>query len=53
MSTENGHTDGNGNGHATTRTPGIAEVRGPLGIGSASLVGKVALVTGSGEYQLP
>jgi hypothetical protein len=50
MSTENGHA--NGNGHATTRTPGIAEVRGPLGIGSASLAGKVALVTGSGEYQL-
>jgi tetrahydroxynaphthalene reductase len=51
MSIEKGHS--NGNGHATTRTPGIAEVRGPLGIGSASLAGKVALVTGSGEYQTP
>ncbi|RDW59763.1 tetrahydroxynaphthalene reductase [Coleophoma cylindrospora] len=29
--------------------PGIADVRGPLGLGSASLEGKVALVTGSGR----
>lgn len=42
----------NGNGHvdaAPEETPLISRVRGPLGIGSASLQGKVALVTGSGE----
>lgn len=27
-------------------------VNGPLGLGSASLAGKVALVTGSGEFQI-
>lgn len=42
----------NGNGHVDAvpeETPLISRVRGPLGIGSASLQGKVALVTGSGE----
>ncbi|KAK0121480.1 hypothetical protein ONS95_009774 [Cadophora gregata] len=58
----NGHVNGNasydevvpitnGNGHATetASTPVISTVRGPLGIESASLKGKVALVTGSGR----
>jgi tetrahydroxynaphthalene reductase len=39
----NGHT----NGHAAAE-PEITRIRGPLGLGSASLAGKVALVTGSG-----
>ncbi len=46
----NGHVTApveNGNGHATT--PAISTVHGPLGLGSASLHGKVALVTGSGQ----
>lgn len=43
------------NGNESAATPavaaplGIADVRGPLGLGSASLHGKVALVTGSGK----
>jgi tetrahydroxynaphthalene reductase len=52
----NGHTNGHAevaevpaaaNGHASTE-PEITRIRGPLGLGSASLAGKVALVTGSG-----
>ncbi len=48
----NGHSNGNGhaapaNGHAHVE-PAITTVNGPLGIGAASLQGKVALVTGSG-----
>lgn len=49
----------NGNGNVTetapapvaapASTPLISTVRGPLGIESASLKGKIALVTGSGE----
>ncbi|PVH86741.1 putative Tetrahydroxynaphthalene reductase [Cadophora sp. DSE1049] len=49
----------NGNGHVTetapapvaapASTPLISTVRGPLGIESASLKGKIALVTGSGR----
>ncbi|CZT06473.1 probable tetrahydroxynaphthalene reductase [Rhynchosporium agropyri] len=39
-----------GNGNAVTEEePLISRIRGPLGIGSASLEGKVALVTGSGR----
>jgi len=38
----------NGNGHARVE-PAITTVNGPLGIGAASLQGKVALVTGSGR----
>lgn len=59
----NGHlaaTNGNGNVTETApapvatpaapaSTPSISTVRGPLGIGSASLQGKIALVTGSGR----
>jgi tetrahydroxynaphthalene reductase len=54
----NGHTNGhaapavpevsapaNGSAHVE---PEITRIRGPLGLGSASLAGKVALVTGSG-----
>jgi len=55
----NGHTNGQAvpavaevqapaNGHAHVE-PEISRVNGPLGIGSASLQGKVALVTGSGR----
>jgi tetrahydroxynaphthalene reductase len=57
----NGHTNGHTNGHAapvaevpapanghTAVEPEITRIRGPLGLGSASLAGKVALVTGSG-----
>ena len=57
-----GHTNGHTNGHAAPvvpegsapangvahEEPEITKVRGPLGLGSASLAGKVALVTGSG-----
>ncbi|KAK2629383.1 hypothetical protein QTJ16_000203 [Diplocarpon rosae] len=43
----------NGSSHvdapAVAAPLGIADVRGPLGLGSASLAGKVALVTGSGR----
>ena len=35
----------NGTAHVE---PEITRIRGPLGLGSASLAGKVALVTGSG-----
>jgi tetrahydroxynaphthalene reductase len=35
------------NGRASTE-PEITRIRGPLGLGSASLAGKIALVTGSG-----
>jgi hypothetical protein len=31
-------------------TNGFATVKGPLGLASASLDGKVALVTGAGEF---
>jgi hypothetical protein len=41
----NGHSNGNGHAHVE---PAITTVNGPLGIGAASLQGKVALVTGSG-----
>ena len=59
----NGHTNGHTNGHAApvaevpapapanghaAAEPEITRIRGPLGLGSASLAGKVALVTGSG-----
>jgi tetrahydroxynaphthalene reductase len=57
----NGHTNGHTNGHAAPVAevpapanghaavePEITRIRGPLGLGSASLAGKVALVTGSG-----
>jgi len=40
-------SNGNENGAAPAR--GVAEVSGPLGVESASLKGKVALVTGSGR----
>lgn len=43
------HANGNG-ASITAETPIISTVRGPLGIGSASLQGKIALVTGSGKY---
>jgi tetrahydroxynaphthalene reductase len=53
----NGHNNGHtapvaevpapANGHAAVE-PEITRIRGPLGLGSASLAGKVALVTGSG-----
>ncbi len=39
-----------GNGHAAAE-PEITRIRGSLGLGSASLAGKVALVTGSGTCQ--
>ncbi|KAI9055408.1 hypothetical protein LZ554_000362 [Drepanopeziza brunnea f. sp. 'monogermtubi'] len=45
----NGSANGNGNAATATTPLGIADVRGPLGLGSASLAGKVALVTGSGR----
>lgn len=45
MSTANGTNGTNGNAAPT----GVAYVNGPLGIASASLEGKVALVTGAGE----
>lgn len=45
--TENGNSNGNSNGHAPV-VRGVADVVGPLGLGAASLKGKVALVTGSG-----
>jgi hypothetical protein len=58
----NGHSNGHSNGHAAPAVPEVSapangsahvepeitRVRGPLGLGSASLAGKVALVTGSG-----
>ncbi|PMD40780.1 NAD(P)-binding protein [Hyaloscypha variabilis F] len=59
----NGATNGATNGHAAPVVPEVAapangsthvepeitRIRGPLGLGSASLAGKVALVTGSGR----
>jgi len=59
----NGHSNGHSNGHEAVAEvqaptpangharvePEITRVNGPLGIGSASLQGKVALVTGSGR----
>lgn len=45
MSTANGTNGTNGNAAPT----GVAYVNGPLGIASASLEGKVALVTGAGR----
>jgi tetrahydroxynaphthalene reductase len=58
----NGAANGATNGHAAPVVPEVAapangsthvepeitRIRGPLGLGSASLAGKVALVTGSG-----
>jgi len=60
----NGQTNGHTNGHAAPAVPEVSapapengsahvepeitRVRGPLGLASASLAGKVALVTGSG-----
>ena len=60
----NGQTNGHTNGHAAPAVPEVSapapangsahvepeitKVRGPLGLASASLAGKVALVTGSG-----
>lgn len=44
----NGNGTANGNGHPAA-TNIYATVKGPLGIESASLRGKVALVTGSGK----
>jgi tetrahydroxynaphthalene reductase len=40
-------SNGTENGSAPVR--GVADIPGPLGIESASLKGKVALVTGSGK----
>lgn len=40
----------NGTETALAPTRGVADVVGPLGIESASLKGKVALVTGAGKY---
>ena len=44
--------DTNAHAAAQAEEPEITRINGPLGIGSASLAGKVALVTGSGMCYL-